>query len=159
MFLGEPRRSRFPSVLLQPLGHLSVFKINNLRVDFRRLSHTSAFFLACCSLFAEPPVRTRRRSRCQRKPRHFRNHDFWATTDEGLVTRGARGVGPNLRLCPTGCTERLVISACPPVARRSGALSPAGSHPSRCCCRLRAVWYRCWPFRAAWSRARSGTGW
>ena len=33
---------RFPSVLLQPLGHLSVFRINNLRAVGIRLSHTSA---------------------------------------------------------------------------------------------------------------------
>ena len=32
MSLGEPHHNRFPSVLLQPLGHLSVFKIN----DFER---------------------------------------------------------------------------------------------------------------------------
>jgi hypothetical protein len=34
--------TRFPSVLLQPLGHLSVFRINNLRAVSIRLSHTSA---------------------------------------------------------------------------------------------------------------------
>ena len=40
--LSERRHVRFPSVLLQPLGHLSVFRINNLRAVCNRLSHTSA---------------------------------------------------------------------------------------------------------------------
>jgi hypothetical protein len=31
MFVGTHRRNLFPSVLLQPLGHLSVFRINRLR--------------------------------------------------------------------------------------------------------------------------------
>ena len=35
MWLGEHRRIRFPSVLLQPLGHLSVFRINDLRAACR----------------------------------------------------------------------------------------------------------------------------
>ena len=39
-------QSRFPSVLLQPLGHLSVFKINDLRAVGIRLSHTPAPFRA-----------------------------------------------------------------------------------------------------------------
>ena len=44
--LGVARQNRFPSVLLQPLGHLSVFKINDLRAAFGRLSHTSALGLS-----------------------------------------------------------------------------------------------------------------
>ena len=38
--LGDAGHNRFPSVLLQPLGHLSVFRINDLRAAYSRLSHT-----------------------------------------------------------------------------------------------------------------------
>jgi hypothetical protein len=38
--LGDAGHNRFPSVRLQPLGHLSVFRINDLRVVRNRLSHT-----------------------------------------------------------------------------------------------------------------------
>jgi hypothetical protein len=37
---GVARRNGFPSVRLQPLGHLSGFRINNLRAVGERLSHT-----------------------------------------------------------------------------------------------------------------------
>jgi hypothetical protein len=37
---------QFPSVLLQPLGHLSAFKINDLRAVGLRLSHTPPISLA-----------------------------------------------------------------------------------------------------------------
>src|SRR6476660_538964 len=40
VLLGKSRRSRFPSVLLQPLGHLSAFRIIELRAAWTRLSHT-----------------------------------------------------------------------------------------------------------------------
>ena len=39
--LGQRRANRFPSVLLQPLGHLSVFRINDLRAATERVSHPS----------------------------------------------------------------------------------------------------------------------
>ena len=51
MSLGEARQNRFPSVLLQPLGHLSVFRINDLRAARQRLSHTPAI--------SEPFIRSR----------------------------------------------------------------------------------------------------
>jgi hypothetical protein len=40
VLLSVRRPVRFPSVLLQPLGHLSVFRFNNLRAVWQRLSHT-----------------------------------------------------------------------------------------------------------------------
>ena len=39
---GVRQHARENCVLLQPLGHLSVFRINNLRAAGIRLSHTSA---------------------------------------------------------------------------------------------------------------------
>jgi len=42
MPLGAGGPLRFPSVRLQPLGHLSVFRINTFRAVSIRLSHTSA---------------------------------------------------------------------------------------------------------------------
>jgi len=36
MFVSTRRRNLFPSVLLQPLGHLSFFRINNLRRRLKR---------------------------------------------------------------------------------------------------------------------------
>ena len=44
MCVSTRERIQFPSVLLQPLGHLSVFKINDLRAACSRLSHTPALF-------------------------------------------------------------------------------------------------------------------
>ena len=46
MCVSTRERIQFPSVLLQPLGHLSVFRINDLRAACRRLSHTPALFPA-----------------------------------------------------------------------------------------------------------------
>jgi hypothetical protein len=40
MWLGAACRICFPSVLFQPLGHLSVFRINELQTVSKRLSHT-----------------------------------------------------------------------------------------------------------------------
>jgi hypothetical protein len=51
--LGDAGHNRFPSVLLQPLGHLSVFKINDLRAACSRLSHTPAPFLRMNSITFE----------------------------------------------------------------------------------------------------------
>jgi hypothetical protein len=42
MCVCERGRKQCPSVLLQPLGHLSVFRINDLRTVSIRLSHTFA---------------------------------------------------------------------------------------------------------------------
>ena len=50
MSLGDPVRIRFPSVLLQPLGHLSTFRINDLRAACHRLSHTPPPFRAVDSI-------------------------------------------------------------------------------------------------------------
>ena len=44
MSLGDAGPLRFPSVLLQPLGHLSVFRINHLRAAWLTLSHTPLTF-------------------------------------------------------------------------------------------------------------------
>jgi hypothetical protein len=50
MSLGEGRRKHFPAVLLQPLGHLSGFKINNLRTaanDYRTRRVQSLHWTRC----------------------------------------------------------------------------------------------------------------
>jgi hypothetical protein len=48
--LGERRQSRFPSVRHRPLGHLSVFRINNLRAMTDVLSHTPPTMRALSSI-------------------------------------------------------------------------------------------------------------
>ena len=46
--LSERRHVRFPSVLLQPLGHLSVFRINELRTSWIR-EYRETLFRSYCS--------------------------------------------------------------------------------------------------------------
>ena len=50
MCVSTRGRNQFPSVLLQPLGHLSVFRINELQTAQNRLSHTPTTLPALTSI-------------------------------------------------------------------------------------------------------------
>ena len=48
--LTERDRNQFPSVLLQPLGHLSVSKINELRAGVEQCSAERSFKSSSCAI-------------------------------------------------------------------------------------------------------------
>ena len=101
-------RNQFPSVRLQPLGHLSVFRINDLQAAQRRLSHTPLPQRALspkpvCIQRLRPRLTPRQTGNCVRPP----NDRQPLTGFSGALARNAsisppcRSSGKNAAVCQT----------------------------------------------------------
>ena len=134
MCLRLARSNRFPSVLLQPLEHLSVFKINNLRAACRRfIAHDGELPSADAITFAFSDLK-RTEDGSQQK--------LCETSFSTLITYGPGDSASGQQSRPIASETRIRSSPCPGVTgchhrcrRLTVGRSPCRSEGSvpRCC--------------------------
>ena len=169
VLLSVGRQKHFPSVLLQPLGHLSVFRINNLRAVDERLSHTPlplAHQTAKANRFSdlEPIDDERRRQLCKTSssPDHLRRFARGGVRQmrHGVASNGRVGASPGTRPGGTGSSDRMEVGCrSAPVGRGLNSHCPTSRELRVGHARTNVGtrhWFASWRFAAG--RMDSGVG-